>query len=195
MRGFAFYLFSHLSSLVSSSTMNQQLFNYVHNFAGKNPIFDGIGIFLATYLFYFLLLGFFLLVFFQDSSRRRWYVFCEGALTALLARGLITEAFHYFYHHPRPFDFYGFAPLVPESGWSFPSGHVTFLIALAMVIWFANKKWGVLYFLLTIVAGLARIYVGVHWPFDMAAGIVIGIVSGLIVHGLLGPSRRAIYRS
>ena len=173
--------------------MNQSLFNYIHNFAGKNPLIDGIVIFFAVYPLYFLIVGFLLLVIFQKGTRRKWYLFCEGALATLLARGIVTETIRYFYHHPRPFDFYGFAPLIPESGWSFPSGHMTFLFALATVVWFANKKWGIAYFLLALMSGIARIYVGVHWPLDVLGGMVIGIVCALFIHGILTPSRRTIY--
>ena len=173
--------------------MNQTLFTYIHQFAGRNPIFDGIGIFFADYLVYFLVLGFLFLVIAEHGMRKKWYRLAEGALAVLLSRGIITEIVRFFYHHPRPFDFYGFTPLVSESGNSFPSGHMTFLFALGMAIWYANRKWGIGYFILSLIIGVARIYVGVHWPYDIAGGMLIGIVSGIIVHALLKSTRLALY--
>lgn len=175
--------------------MNAQLFNYIHQFAGRNPIFDGVGIFFANYLVYFLVLGFLFLVILETGPRRKLYRFAEGALAALLARGLLTEIIRFFYHHPRPFDFYGFQPLIAESGSSFPSGHMTFLFAIAMAVWYANKKWGVVYFILSAAVGVARIYAGVHWPYDIVGGIVVGVLSGIVVHALLKESRQALYPS
>lgn len=173
--------------------MNQSLFNYIYSFAGKNPLIDGMGIFLANYLTYFLVLGFLLLVLTEDGLRRKIYRLMEGILAVLLSRGIITEGIRFFYHHPRPFEFYGFAPLTPESGWSFPSGHMTFLFALVGVVWYIDRRWGIVYFLLSLVVGIARIYVGVHWPFDIIAGMAIGILSAIFIHTLLSRTRTELY--
>ena len=173
--------------------MNQQLFNYIHNFSGRSAIFDGVGIFFANYLIYFLILGFLFLVLAENGSRRKLYRFAEGALATLLARGIVTEVIRFFYHHPRPFAFYGFVPLVAESGSSFPSGHMTFLFALATAVWYANRRWGMLYFILSAAVGVARIYVGVHWPLDVLGGGVIGVLCAILIHRLLRQSRRALY--
>src|SRR5258708_24900384 len=99
----------------------------------------------------------------------------------MVSRGIVTELIRYFYHHERPFSFYNFTPLIPEVGWSFPSGHAAWFFALATVIWYVNRKWGVWYFVLSVVMGIARIYVGVHWPLDVLGGIVAGVVVGGVV--------------
>jgi undecaprenyl-diphosphatase len=175
--------------------INQSLFVYIHNFSGRSPIFDGIGIFFANYLVYFLVFGFFFLVLVESGPRRKLYRFAEGALATLLSRGIVTELIRFFYHHPRPFLFYGFTPLISESSWSFPSGHMTFLFALATVVWYADRRWGIAYFILSAVVGVARIYVGVHWPLDILGGVVIGIVCGIIIHRLFRSSRTALYET
>jgi membrane-associated phospholipid phosphatase len=37
--------------------------------------------------------------------------------------------------------------------------------------------------------GIARIYAGVHWPFDILGGIAVGIISGYFIHWLLRGTR------
>lgn len=65
--------------------------------------------------------------------------------------------------------------------WSFPSGHTTasFAAATAMASTL-GKKFGIPAFILAILIALSRLYVGVHYPSDVLAGVIIGIVSGLI---------------
>lgn len=169
-----------------------RLFALIHDLSGRSIFADLGGIFFAQYLPYLLVLGFLFLVFREPGARRKFYLFAEGALAIILARGIIASSIHYFYHAARPFAFLGFAPLIGESGSSFPSGHMTWFFALAMVVWYADRKWGAWYFLLACVMGIARIYVGVHWPLDILGGAAIGTASGWFTHWLLSSSRKEI---
>ncbi|MGC8651416.1 MAG: phosphatase PAP2 family protein, partial [Minisyncoccia bacterium] len=65
---------------------------------------------------------------------------------------------------------------IPESGWSFPSGHATFFFALAAAVYLYNKKWGRGLFLAALIITLSRIIVGVHYPSDILGGMVIGMI-------------------
>ena len=174
------------------SSFNQEVFKFFYYKIPHNGFLDVLGIFCAEYLPYLLVLGFLVLLYYQSTWRRRIYLFCEAALAVILSRGLITEIIRLFYHHERPFSFYNFTPLIPESGWSFPSGHASFFFALAMVIWYANRRWGTIYFILVTLVCLARIFVGVHWPLDIIGGAVVGIVSAIAIRALLKSSREGI---
>ena len=70
-----------------------------------------------------------------------------------------------------------------EDGFSFPSGHMT-AISSAMFALFlcANKKtsWIGLPFIL--VMGFARVYLLAHYPSDVIAGIVVGLISSIIAY-------------
>lgn len=167
--------------------MNLQLFNFIHQFAGQNVIFDLIGRFFAEYVSYILVLMVVILFFKQIGWKNRFYFFALAALSTLLARGIITETFRFFYNHPRPFDVLGFQPLIPESGNSFPSGHMTFFFALFLVVFYTTKDKNVAWWFLglTVAMGLARIYCGVHWPADIFGGAIIGLLSAWAVRKIL----------
>ena len=177
----------------SLSALNQTLFQYVHHFAGRNIFLDDFGIFLAQYLPYLMVAAFLLLVIYQDGWRKKLYAFAEGAIAVMLARGLITEVIRYFYHSPRPFGVLGFTPLIPEAGWSFPSGHMAWFFATALVVWYLNRSWGWWFLALLALMGVARIYVGVHWPLDIVAGALVGLASAWFVRWLLKKSREKLY--
>ena len=158
-----------------------------------HPVFaDVAAVFFAQYLPYLLVAGFLVLAFREPGARRKFYLFAEGSLAIILARGIITESIGFFYRTARPFAVLGFSSLISESGPSFPSGHMAWFFALALVVWFVNRKWGVWYFALTIVMGVARIYVGVHWPIDIVGGAAVGLVSGWFIHWLLRKDRMAL---
>ena len=172
---------------------NIAIFNFIHNWSGRSVFADVAGIVFAEYLPYLLVLGFLVLVFREPGARRKFYLFAEGVLAVILARGIISESIYFFFHTVRPYAFFGFAPLIGESGSSFPSGHMAWFFALALAVWFADRKWGWWYLALSFIMGIARIYVGVHWPFDILGGIVIGLASALFVHWMLRGARRAIF--
>ena len=84
---------------------------------------------------------------------------------------------------PRPYDFFEDLTLIIERqhDFSFPSGHSTNSFACAWVIFrMAKKRYGVPALILAILIALSRLYVGVHYPTDVLAGMAIGILSAEI---------------
>ena len=68
------------------------------------------------------------------------------------------------------------------SDYSFPSGHTTASFSIATTL--ALNIPGLTYFvfILATIIGISRIYLGVHYPTDVAAGIILGVGSALVVH-------------
>ncbi len=170
-------------------------FAAIHGLSGRNIAADIAAMAVGWWMAYLLGAGFFAFLFTRKGMRRRIYIFTEGALAVILSRGIIAAGIQFLYHRERPFAFYGISPLFGTTGWSFPSGHMTLFFALATVVWFANRRWGAWYLLLTAAMGAARIYAGLHWPTDIIAGAAIGIASALVVRWLLTDARKGIDRN
>jgi len=69
------------------------------------------------------------------------------------------------------------------STYSFPSGHAAQSFAAAVALACAlprHKAW--LYALAALIA-FSRIYIGVHFPLDVAVGTLVGLTVGLVVTG------------
>lgn len=172
--------------------LDQTVFWWFFRLSGQNGTLDDLIIFLAQYLPYFLALGFIIFVFKQKNWKIGFLVFAEGAIAAILSRGLIAETIRFFYHRPRPFMALNLSPLINESGYSFPSGHAIFFFALALIIFYHSKRLGTWYFALSLINGAARVAVGVHWPMDIAGGVILGLLSAYAVHKLVIPYLKQI---
>lgn len=165
--------------------MDYLLFTYINKFVGKCLYIDALAIFFADYLVYFLIAGAALIYFLIKKERRFRYVLIIGS-SVILSRLAITELIRLIWHRSRPFVDYQVNQVIEHSAsGSFPSGHVAFLFALAVAVYFFNKKWGIVFLILSLLVGLARVFVGIHYPLDILGGIVIGIVSAVVVRALI----------
>lgn len=110
-----------------------------------------------------------------------------GRRGALLSAGLgllvsfaISWIIGLLWYHPRPFVIgLGQALMKHSPDSSFPSDHTTFLwtLGLGLLVTRAWRIWGWVIIVLGFVTAWARIYVGIHFPFDMAASLVVATAS------------------
>lgn len=75
---------------------------------------------------------------------------------------------------------------------SFPSDHATFLwsLGLGLIATGTARGWGMLVCLFGLVVAWARIYVGLHFPLDMAGSFVAALIAAAIAWSLCPPVRR-----
>jgi len=161
--------------------MDLFLFKIINNLAGKWVFLDFLGVFFAKYSEYVLWLILVCLVLIK--FKKYWKMIVEAMVSGILARFVITNIIRWIWSRPRPFNILeNINLLLPQKTEpSFPSGHASFYFAISTVVYLYNKKLGYLFFAVTFLMGLARVFVGYHWPFDILAGAVIGIFSGLVV--------------
>lgn len=161
--------------------MNQQFFYYLNNLAGQNIWLNRLAVFFTDYAGYILVVILALIFIFKSAKLSRFMILV-ALISAGISRGIITTVIRFFYHHPRPFDVLAVKQLIPESGYSFPSGHAAFYFALSMGVYLYNKKLGIVFFAVSALMGIARIFAGVHWPADILGGALVGIATALLVN-------------
>jgi undecaprenyl-diphosphatase len=83
-------------------------------------------------------------------------------------------------------------PLVHlPTTYSFPSGHATVSFACATVLVLAVPRLRVPLFALATLIAFSRVYVGVHYPLDVLAGAVLGVVIAIALRMLAAALRRS----
>ena len=160
--------------------MNTFIFRAINDLAGQSQWLDGIMAFSANNLGYILVGLVFLVCYFNRNKYKEITVLSLGS--AIVSRFIVVALIRHFYYNPRPFlilqNVHQLLEHDTES--SFPSGHMAFYFALATVLYRYDRKIGITAFVLSGLMGFARIFVGVHWPLDIVAGIVVGVATALL---------------
>lgn len=166
--------------------MNNIIFFFFYNLAHQSGALDKLIVFFAVYFPYLvvILAGLFILFHHEvlraesparvlwEKKREILFVVlpsCVAWFLAALLKILIKS--------PRPFlALSNVSSLFTESGAAFPSGHATFFSALAFSIFFLHKKAGYVFMFFALLIGMARVAAGVHYPFDILGGYVLGFL-------------------
>lgn len=69
----------------------------------------------------------------------------------------------------------------PVGDWSFPSNHAAIAGALAAATLLLHRRLGLVAVPLALLAAVSRTFVGVHYPHDVAAGLLLGALVGTLV--------------
>ena len=84
---------------------------------------------------------------------------------------------------PRPYEVANFTDLLVHklSDNSFPSGHTSYAATFATIVTLLNKNKALKVFtnLLAVLMAFSRLYLYVHFPTDVLAGAVFGIIIGI----------------
>jgi undecaprenyl-diphosphatase len=164
--------------------VNRQLLRTINGWAGHNWLLDHIMIFCASWLIY--------LVFAVAAGcavalarRRQWRPLGDFAAVLVVSYGLLKVASHV-YVDERPFMTQRVHQLVAHAGGtSFPSDHTTAAaaIGLGLLLLTRFQILGALTLGAAVLIGFARIFVGIHWPIDIAGGLLTGFIGAALVWG------------
>jgi undecaprenyl-diphosphatase len=161
--------------------MNEQIFYFFNSFAGQSWFFDKLVVFFADQLPFLLLGGLLVFLWMHEDKKKGARDLAVVVTAALVAWGL-AHLIKYLYPHERPTMLSATHALLPANDSSFPSGHATFFSALAVTLYFYHKQIAFWYAVGALLIGLTRIVAGIHWPFDILAGYVLGGLIGVSVY-------------
>ena len=120
---------------------------------------------------------------------------CEviyAAFSALVALG-INQGFGHLLFRDRPYVHHPAHVLLPYSpDPSFPSDHAAGGFSIATGVLFGRSLPGVVLLLFALMLSISRVYVGLHYPSDVAGGAIFGILGAVIVEMCKGLLERPI---
>lgn len=142
------------------------------------------------------LYGLLLFMVFRQYGKRGWWILLAVALVILCSDQLSAHVCKPLFHRLRPCfnpDLEGLVYLpkgLPGGRYGFVSSHAANTFAVATFLTMTlRKQWRWIGWVLcgwAFISSYSRIYVGVHYPGDIVAGAVLGILIGLIgSYGLL----------
>lgn len=147
--------------------INQQL---------ANPLFDII--FKSVHYLSYVLLFSLILYFTLKKKKSIVLLMVISAIISSGVAGLMKTGIE----RERPYQVLDARQLVDEDdNRSFPSNHVQLSFALSTIVFYFYRKFGTALFLLSLIMGFGRIYVGVHYPSDVLVGALIGILLAVLV--------------
>lgn len=167
--------------------LDTKIFLLINGLQNKflNPFALGISLITEAAFLWFLII--FLILFFGKIEKKRKILLILLAL--LLNSWLVNVPIKIaLFCRTRPFDVLEGVKVLGKmwKNCSFPSGHLASSTATLLILFYLfpqmRKKWLIILSIIFILfLAFSRIYVGMHYPLDVLAGILIGLISAAIV--------------
>ncbi|MGM0806112.1 MAG: undecaprenyl-diphosphatase [Bacillota bacterium] len=158
-------------------------FMFINERVSTYPLIDNLMIFFAEYVQYaFVLL--LIMLWWRNKKNDRVIVF--QALFAFSLSYSVNRLFELFLYRERPFITHDIVQLVEHAAnSSFPSDHASSAISIAVTLMLVTLRYRYLWCLSAVLITFSRVWVGVHYPFDVMAGALNGVLIALVTHFLL----------
>lgn len=127
-------------------------------------------------------------LFARPGGSRRWKHAATYGLASAAVALLANQVLSHIWNRTRPFVHHRahvFGTHAADS--SFPSDHASASFAIAAAVLAFSPLVGGLFLAAAVLISLGRLFIGVHYPTDVLAGVLVGVASALAVRMLLRP--------
>lgn len=165
------------------SQWNTDIFRVINDLGNQFAFLNPVAVIVAEYTLYILALVM-LAYWFTRSNRNRMMVIQAGL--AFVFAEVIGKVAGKLYEHHQPFAEVPHVNKLIDHAIdnSFPSDHTILFFSVCVSFWLVRKREGWIWLALAFCVAISRVWVGVHYPVDVAAGALIGIISALLIYWL-----------
>ncbi|SCM94969.1 Bacitracin transport permease [Bacillus mycoides] len=169
---------------MSFSQFNIDIFRAINDLGKQYSFLNSAMVFLAEYMVY--ILGLIIIAYWFTGSRKSRMMVIQAMVAFVIAEviGKIAGEFHLNY---QPFAVLPHVNKLVDHTVdnSFPSDHTILFFSICFSFWLVRNKTRWLWLILAFCVAISRIWVGVHYPFDVAIGALIGCVSAVFSYWLV----------
>ena len=117
----------------------------------------------------------------------RWKLASASGLVAAAVAMITNQVISHLWERPRPFVTHqAFTHLLsaPSPDSSFPSDHAAVAFAIAFAVLAFSRRAGILFLAAATLISLSRIALGLHYPSDVLAGMLVGWAAAMLTTGV-----------
>lgn len=165
--------------------LDKDIFIYLNGF--HTPFMDTVMLLISDKLVWLPLYLYLMYLVFKDYSKEGWFALIGITLTVILADQVASSFMKPYFGRLRPSHEPSLESLIHVVGYKgkkfgFASSHAanTFGIATFMFLLLRKtRKWIAALFVWAAIVTYSRIYLGVHYPGDILAGSLVGVLAAL----------------
>jgi len=130
----------------------------------------------------------------RPGGDRKWKLACGSAYLSAAIAYVAAFAIHHLYDRPRPYEAHPSLPHPWSSATdaSFPSDHPSLSFAIAFAVLMFDGVAGAIFLVVAAIIGVGRLFIGAHYPGDVAGGFGLGLVVAFVVVRFLQPVVRPV---
>lgn len=100
-------------------------------------------------------------------------------------------------HRPRPFSEMKDILLLVKApkDFSFPSGHTSASFTMVYIIYKNLRKYFIPTLIIALLISFSRLYLSVHYPSDVIAGLILGLFSGFLAQKFYDKKFRSVEKN
>jgi undecaprenyl-diphosphatase len=122
----------------------------------------------------------------RPGGDRKWKLACGSGFAAAALSYVMAFVIHHAWDRPRPYESHHIShPWSSTTDATFPSDHTTVSFGIAFAVLAFNTVAGAIFLVVAAIIGIGRLFIGAHYPSDIGAGIVIGLLAAGVVVRLL----------